>query len=63
MKASGQLPVAVPTNIDQYLEERARKMETELLTVCDLFVRILPDVSLSGGELRIAPLKKAVFDG
>lgn len=64
MKTSSQLPVAVPTDVDQYLEDRARKMETELLTVCDLIRKDqLPDVSFSGGELRIAPLKKAVPDG
>lgn len=64
MKVTGKLPVSVYTNVDQYLEDRIRKVETELLTVSELIRKEqLPDVSLSGGVLRVSPLKKMVPDG
>lgn len=64
MKVTGKLPLSVDTNVEQYLEDRIRKVETELLTVSELIRKEqLPDVSLSGGILRVSPLKKMVPDG
>lgn len=64
MKTGSSLPIAAPVDVDRYLKERSRKMEEELLKVGELIRKDqLPDVSLTNGELRITPLKKAVPDG
>ncbi|TEB12775.1 hypothetical protein Pmgp_00751 [Pelotomaculum propionicicum] len=63
MCQAGDLPVAVPTNIDLYLESRKQQLHDQLQVVSKLIKKNkLPDASLQDGKLRIAPLQKIVPD-
>lgn len=60
MRAAGPLPIALPIDVDAYLEESAARMERRLTEVaikagCDR----LEDVRIRDGVLRVTPLKAA----
>ncbi len=53
------LPLDVDTHLPSYIAERRQKLENELTTVASKArEKILPDVTLADGELRITPLRK-----
>ena len=58
------VPVAVETDFDTYLEARSGTLHEALSKVDGLLARgELPDVKLAGNTLRMSPLKKAVPEG
>lgn len=61
LKAEGPLPVEVETHAEQYLARRRSSLADELASVAALAAAgKLPDVDLSGGELKITPLRADV---
>lgn len=64
MKLASQLPLAVATDCDQYLQSRLSLLEGQLALVNRLAaVNELPDISItSGAGLKITPLDVAVPD-
>ncbi len=64
MLASGDVPVAVNPNLDEYLAERDELLHEELSKVARLLPKgELPGVGLENGELRVSRLKKDEPDG
>lgn len=63
LKQKNQIPLAIPTNVDQYLQERYELLETELANVIRLIQNNeLPDVTIENKRIHMAQLKKAVPD-
>jgi Domain of unknown function (DUF4158) len=61
LKSEGPLPLEIETNVERYLEDRRRILSRELTEVAALATAgKLEDVDLSGGELKITPLRNAV---
>jgi TnpA family transposase len=61
LKSEGPLPLEIETNIHRYLEDRQTILDRELTEVAALAAAgKLEDVDLSGGELKITPLRNAV---
>ena len=61
LKSEGPLPLEIETNVDRYLDNRRTILSKELAEVAALAVAgKLEDVDLSGGELKITPLRNAV---
>ena len=59
MRSSGDVPVAVPPDLDAYLAERGELLDEELSKVARMLPKgELPGVGLEKGELRISRLKK-----
>jgi TnpA family transposase len=64
MLASGDVPVAVNPNLDEYLAQRDELLHEELSKVARLLPRgELPGVELEDGELRVSRLKKDEPEG
>lgn len=63
LKNKKQVPLTIPTNIDQYLQKRFQLMEEQLSKVNHLIQnQLLPDVSIYAGKIQISPLKKMIPD-
>ncbi|HDR7612929.1 TPA: Tn3 family transposase [Bacillus mycoides] len=63
LKDTKQVPLTIPTNMDQYLQERFELMEEQLSNVHHLIQnQLLPDVSIYAEKIQIAPLKKMIPD-
>jgi TnpA family transposase len=61
LRVQGELPLAVTTDCDQYLEERFTLMEREFETVNRMAEKDdLPDAMISAAGLKITPLTNAV---
>jgi TnpA family transposase len=61
LKGEGPLPLEIETEFECYLEDRRTILSRELDEVAALATaRKLTDVDLSGGELKITPLRNAV---
>jgi len=61
LKSEGPLPLEIETNVERYLDDRRTILSKELSEVAALALAgKLEDVDLSGGELKITPLRKAV---
>ena len=61
LKSEGPLPLDIETDIGRYLEDRRAILDRELTKVAALATAgKLEDVDLSGGELKITPLRKVV---
>lgn len=61
LKNKKQVPLTIPTNIDQYLQKRFQLMEEQLSKVNHLIQnQLLPDVSIYAGKIQISPLKKMI---
>lgn len=59
-----EIPVAVETNLDAYLEERSEVLHDALSRVDALIAKQeLPDVKLIGTRLKVSPIKTAVPEG
>ena len=64
MLASGDVPVAVNPNLDEYLAERGELLHGELSKVARMLPKgELPGVELENGELRVSRLKKDEPEG
>ncbi|HEX6290940.1 MAG TPA: Tn3 family transposase [Herpetosiphonaceae bacterium] len=61
LKQMGDVPLAIPTDVHVYLEERRHALHAELSRVDALLAQDqLADVKLQNGSLSIKPLEKAV---
>ncbi len=61
LKSEGPLPLDIETDIGRYLEDRRAILDRELTKVAALAAAgKLEDVDLSGGELKITPLRNVV---
>ncbi len=64
MKKLDQVPLAIPTKVDRYLQQRFEEMEEQLSNVSTLIQKDqLPDVTIQNGKIHISPLKKVVPEG
>jgi TnpA family transposase len=61
MKEEGPLPLAIETDVERYLESKRTRMASDMAEVAALAeAGRLDGVDLSGGELKISPLRNAV---
>ncbi|EOQ04930.1 Tn3 family transposase [Bacillus cereus] len=63
MKQTAQIPLTIPTNIDQYLQERFEQMKEQIKKVSYLVeTQQLRDVTIYANKVQVKPLTKVVPD-